>query len=614
MTMSSASTETASATENDPVPDADSAVDSVVDSVADSATDTATASAAELRRKGIRMWMNERARPYRPGLMLAVLLGVLQALVITAQAWVLAAIVDAVVINGEELAAQSQDFLIFAVLIVLRAGLGYGAQITAISAARKLKAGVRRQVLDKIRALGPAFLTGVESGALATTCLERVEALEGYVARFMPQSLLAVLAPLAMLLVVFPTDWVAGVIFLVTAPLIPMFMALVGMGADHVHKQQFDQLARMGAHFLDRVRGIATLKLFGAAKAEADKVSDISDQYRISTMQVLGIAFLSSAVMELFSSIAIAMIAIYVGFSLLGLLGLDVIAPTMQLSVGLFLLLLAPDYFMPMRKLATHYHDRAAALGAAEDIVALLEKAVPDQAGLQSPARPPPQSAIPDIRFENVSLCYGGFTALDRLNLTIKAGEAVALVGPSGAGKSSILNLILGFLPPDDGRVIWNGADLRALDLATVQAQTALVSQRSHAFFGTVRENIALPPPDASDAEIMRAADVAGAARFIRQLPQGLDTRLGERGVGLSGGQVQRLALARAFLKDAPLLLLDEPTSALDEENEQIILDAIARLRHGRTVIMATHSHSAAASMDRSLHLDHGRWLNEGAP
>jgi ATP-binding cassette, subfamily C, bacterial CydD len=403
---------------------------------------------------------------------------------------------------------------------------------------------------------------------------------------------------------------VSGVILTVAGPFVPLTMALIGMKAADESRRQFRTLARMSAYFLDRLQGLTTLRLFGRAEAEVDNIAQAADAFRDGTMRVLRIAFLSSASLEFFASVAVAVVATYVGLGLLGHIGWGT-APRLTLFSGLFVLLMAPDFFQPLRMLAAYYHDRMAAIGAAEGLAEMLD-APPEE--VAAGTAPMPAGAL-DIVFDDVSVAFegGARSAIQGVSLRIAPGDHIALTGMSGAGKSTLLSLLLGFRRPDSGRILINGTDLAAIDPEDLRRRIAWIGQAPVLFHGTLRDNIRLGRPDADDAAVDRAAAEARVTESAAALPQGLDTPIGERGHGLSGGQAQRIALARAFLKDAPLVLLDEPTASLDRDTEAEILESIRRLARSRTALVATHSPAAMAIASRRIVLDHGRVQVEAA-
>ncbi|WP_445678940.1 thiol reductant ABC exporter subunit CydD [Radicibacter daui] len=565
----------------------------------------ATAAMTAAERRHARNWLKQTGKPAQGWSRLAILAGFTQGLLVIAQCWLIAHLLHAIAIDHAGLPALARPFALLLVIFAGRAVMAWGYEAAGMRAALTVKTSLRDRLYGHLQALGPGLATRRHSGALATALIEQVEALEGYFARYQPQAMLAGLIPLACLVAVFPVDWVAGSILLFCAPLVPLFMALVGMKAADASQDQFRVLARMGGYFLDRLQGLTTLRLFGRAEAELGTIREISDEFRRRTMAVLRLAFLSSAVLEFFASLSIALVAVYVGFSLLGTIQLNIGQPRMVLSAGLFVLLLAPEFYLPLRRLAAHYHDRAAALAAAQELSALLDIPAPALTGIAP--LPAPQKI--SIEFSAVRVAYKGGRrpALEGLSFTVSPGETLALVGASGAGKSTALSLLMGFAEASSGTVTVNSVPLGELDIADLRRHTAWIGQRAHLFHGTIADNIRLGRPDADEAALRRAAADAHVLDFAADLPLGLDTPVGERGTGLSGGQIQRVALARAFLKNAPLLLMDEPTSGLDADSEALVLAAIRRLKAGRTVIIATHSPAVMAVCDRVLEIADGR-------
>jgi ATP-binding cassette subfamily C protein CydD len=462
-----------------------------------------------------------------------------------------------------------------------------------------------------ITRLGPAYVTGRNTGALASTVMEQVEGLHGFFAHYLPQMALAIMIPAAIVTFIFPISWAAGTLLMITAPLIPLFMVLVGMGAESVSQRNFQALSRMSAHFLDILQGLPTLKLFHKSHGEEKNVAQVSRDYRKRTMSVLRIAFISSAVLELFSAIAIALVAVYLGMTYLGHYSFGTWGLPLTLSGGFFILLLAPEFYLPLRDLGTHYHARAEAVGAAQEILKVLSLPVPDST--KKPVVFEPSGGV-ELCFEDVHLAYdeGRRPALNGISFTINAGEKLALVGESGAGKTTVLDLLLGFLQPDRGKITANGISAYYLDPESRLRYISWIGQDPSLFYGSIRDNIRLGRPDASDADVVEAAQSARVLDFTQTLSQGLDTVVGERGYGLSRGQAQRIALARAFLKKAPVLLLDEPTAGLDVENEFLVLEALDKLSAGRTVLIVTHRMADVEKADRILVVSGGRIVEQG--
>jgi ATP-binding cassette subfamily C protein CydD len=539
--------------------------------------------------------------------MLAVVAGLLSGFVLVLQADQLSRIIAAVVVEGATLGAVEGALWVLLLALVLRAVLAFLRDWAGQQASIRVRSGLRAELLAKLERLGPAWCQGQRAGDVSTLLLEQVEALDGFVARYLPQMALAVGLPLIIIAFVLPQNWAVALIFLFSAPLIPLFMALVGMKAADANRRNFQALANLGAYFLDVVQGLSTLRLFQRSRGEAQRIHRVSEEFRLRTMQVLRLAFLSSAVLEFFASVSIAVTAVYLGFSFLGELDFGYWDTPVTLQQGLFLLLLAPEFYLPLRELGTHYHARQEAVGAADRLIDLLNEV--ERAPLGGTASLPDAQAGVALALRQVSLTWPGRhdALLDGLDLSVAAGEHVAIMGPSGAGKSTLMNLLLGFQAPDSGEVTANGVPVAQLDPQCWLGAVAWVSQQTTLFPGTLRDNLMLAAPDASADALWQACRDAHADTFIAALPQGLDTRIEEGGAGLSGGQIQRIALARAFLKDAPVLLLDEPTANLDRDSERLVVAALGVLSRGRTVVTLTHRHDTAQGADRVLRLEQGR-------
>lgn len=533
----------------------------------------------------------------------SVVLAVAGGVLMIAQAWLIARSVDAVVFDDAILAEVAPWLWTVLVLLAGRALLAWAVEQTAFRASAQVRVVLRDTLLRRLQAAGPARLTGARSGELATALSDGIEALDAYYARYLPATLLMALLPLAILVVVVPADWLSALILLLTAPLIPLFMILIGRGAERLNQRQWRTLARLSAHFLDVIQGLATLKVFNASRRETANIARASDDYRASTMAVLRVAFLSSLALEFFATVSIAVVAVSIGFRLLW--------GEMDFLYGFFVLLLAPEFYLPLRNMGTHYHARMEAIGAAERLLDIPAAPAPPA---PSALRAAPSPARVPIHFEKVLVEYpGGIRALDGIDLVIAPGERVAIVGPSGAGKSTLFNLLLGFLQPSAGRLVIGDTPLSQVDPAAWRAQIAWVAQRPHLFATSVANNILLAREDASDAQIEDAARRAHAVDFITMLPGGFATPIGDGGVGLSGGQAQRIALARAFLRDAALLLLDEPTAHLDADSERGVQQAIDDLAEGRSVLTIAHRLDSVRRADRIIVLDRGRIVGQGS-
>lgn len=565
------------------------------------------------RQKTATAWLARNGRVCNQYTIAASACGIANGFLIIFQCTILALVVHRVAIERATLETLLPWLGAFCLVAAGRALAVYGWEVFGFRAARTVEKHVRAALMRAIVAQGPAFLQGRDSGAVASTALEQIGALEGYYARYAPQSVVACVVPLVMIMVAFAVNWVAGLIFVLTIPLIPVFMILIGKTAATESRRQFQALSWMSGYFLDRLRGLTTLNLFDRAYGELENIEQVSDEYRHRTMRVLRRAFLSSTTIELFSMAAIALVAIYIGFGYLGYITFGP-AKSATLFQGLLVLLLAPEIFQPVRQFALFYHDRAAAIGAAEDIVPILKADESRKARATARVETPDFGGRPPrVRFRDVGLSFpDGRRALDRVSFDVRPGECVALVGPSGAGKSSVVNLLLGFAAPTSGEVRIGDYDPAHLGTQTLNRLSAWVSQRPYIFHGSIAENILLADPSADADRLKAAAEAAYVLEFANELPDGLNTKIGERGFGLSGGQLQRLALARAFLKDAPLVFLDEPTAHLDRDAARTVISTIGWLRSGRTVILCTHDEELARLADRSLIMDRGRILTGG--
>lgn len=551
-------------------------------------------------------WLRTRCRAARRLLSLVVAAGLVNGVAVIAQAWLLSVIVGGVAVDGLTRAAVMEPMLLLLPVFAVRAAASWVSEAAGQAAASRVIRDIRDRLVAHMAALGPGFVGGRHTGGLASVALEQTAALEGFVARYRPQMTLAAAVPAVIWLAVLWVSWPAALILLVTAPLIPLFMALMGMRAGALHRRHFAELERMSGHFLDRLSGLATLRLFGAAEREAVAIGTVAERFRRTTMAVLRVAFLTTAVLELFAALAVAGVAVYVGLSLLELIrsGID---GGMTLQKGLFMLLLAPEFFLPLRQLGQHYHDRAAAVGAGDAILGILDLPVPACAEDDAAGPGAPEAAPPAILLDAVDLAYeeGERPALHAVSLAVAPGERVALVGDSGAGKSTVLALVLGLVAADGGAVRVDG---RPPDAAMHRGgRIAWLGQRPALFHGTVAENIRLGRPDADDAAVDAAMRLAGVDRFVGDLPDGLATVVGATGFGLSGGQARRVALARAILTDARLVLLDEPTASLDRDTAAAILERLGPWLAGRTTLLATHDPAVAAICDRQVTLRAGR-------
>ncbi|WP_327002174.1 thiol reductant ABC exporter subunit CydD [Dactylosporangium sp. NBC_01737] len=525
------------------------------------------------------------ARATRTYLALSVVLGVALAALVVAQATLLADGITAVYLHGADVHRIAPTLAWLAAVVALRAAVAWAQEVAAARSSAAVKQQLRSRLLTHVAALGPG--AAGDSGAIATLATRGLDALDAYFARYLPQLVLAALVPVIVLARIAPADLVAAGTIAITLPLIPVFMALVGLHTETANRRQFRLLARLSHHFLDVVAGLPTLRVFGRAKRQAGIIARISAEQRTTTMRTLRVAFLSSLVLELLATLSVALVAVGIGLRLVdGSLGL---------ATALLVLILAPEAYLPLRQVGANYHASAEGLAAATEVFDLLE----------TPPRPRGTAPAPagTVRFNDVAVLHDGRSeaSLPPFSASIAPGELVALTGPSGCGKSTALAVLLGFAAPTGGSVTVGGQDLSAVDPSAWRRRVAWLPQRPWLSPGTIADNIRLGAPGATDDALRRAAEQAGALGFIDALPDGLSTRLGDDGAGLSAGQRQRIALARVFLRDAPLVLLDEPTANLDAETETGILAAIRAHSAGRTVVMAAHRPALVALADRAI-------------
>ncbi|UUU32666.1 thiol reductant ABC exporter subunit CydD [Streptomyces sp. CA-210063] len=531
------------------------------------------------------------ARATRLFLVAVVGLGMVGAALVIAQAMLIAEVAVGAFQHGMPVVELRTPLLLLAVVALGRALVSWLTELAAHRASAAVKSELRGRLLERAAALGPGRLSGQRTGSLVALATRGVDALDDYFSRYLPQLGLAVVVPVAVLARIVTEDWVSAAIIVGTLPLIPVFMVLIGWATRSQMDRQWRLLAQLSGHFLDVVAGLPTLKVFGRAKAQAESIKRITGEYRQATMRTLRIAFLSSFALELLATISVALVAVTIGMRL--------VHGEMDLYIGLVILVLAPEAYLPVRQVGAQFHAAAEGLAAAEEIFAVLETPVPASGTV---AVPP----AGDIRFEGVTVRYPGrsYDAVSDVSFTVASGETVALVGPSGVGKSTLLSVLLGFTEAMAGGVRVGGADLASLDMAAWRSRIAWVPQRPHLYAGSIAENVRLARPDADDAAVRRALTDAGALEFVDALPAGAETVLGEDGAGLSAGQRQRLALARAFLADRPVLLLDEPTASLDGETEAEVVEAVRRLAVGRTVLLVVHRPALLGVADRVVRLE----------
>ncbi len=556
------------------------------------------------QRKVRQQWLDELGASARGRQRLAAAAISLSGMLLVGQAAAIAWLVQRVLVERAPLMDQLAVLAALGVILLLRTALGSLVQAAAGDVADAARLALRERAYAGLLGRGPLWLRQQRSGELGEVMLTHADAIENYYAGFQPVRVEVVVVPLVIAMAVAWVDWVVALIFVATAPLVPFFMMLVGWGAEAAGRAQLGELARMSGHFADRIKGLGLLRLYGRGEAELEGVASAADGVRERTMKVLRIAFLSSTVLEFFASVSVAMVALYLGLSYLGMMSLHAQVPT--LGAGLFCLLLAPEFYAPLRRLAAHYHDRANALAAAAEVERLLgglPSALPVHA-VAVPSLPavPLQPQVPPLVARGLVLRPVGAShdVLRGLDLKLEPNQRLAVVGPSGSGKSTLLEALAGWLPPREGSIVRRPG-----------LEVGYAGQRPYLFHGSILDNLRLADPTASAASVQAAAEAAQVMRFAAQLPQGLDTVIGERGFGLSGGEARRIGLARLLLRNPDILLLDEPTAFLDPHTEAALLESLAVFARDRIVVVATHGEMVMGWADRCLVLPEGR-LHDG--
>lgn len=546
--------------------------------------------------------------------MLTISSGVLTGLLVIFQAYELSGIINDVHLAGKDLAAVMPRLWRLLAIILIRVGTGFAGDLFAAALAVQVKQRLRQLLLRKWIDLGPAYSSGEQSGELATAAFEGIEALDAYFSQYLPQLVLAALIPLAVLFFVFPLDLVSGLVLLFTAPLIPLFMILIGKAAEALTRRQWLALSRMSAFFLDTLKGLATLKALNRSLEQGEKIAAVSEQYRRATMAVLRVTFLSALALELAATLSTAVVAVQIGLRLL--------YGWLDFREAFFVLVIAPEFYLPLRMLGMRFHAGMSGSAAARRIFEILDQPAVIR---ETFAADQQKTALQENRlfeppfilaFEKVGFTYPGrnLAALDEVDFQIYAGQKVALVGSSGAGKSTLAQLVLRFIRPTQGQITLNGGSIESFGEEAWRGQIAWLPQRPYLFNDTISANLRIGKDDASEDELRGAARQALLDDFIRCLPDGYQTCIGEGGARLSDGEAQRLALGRAFLKDAPFLILDEPTVHLDPRSEALFQEAFRRLAVGKTVLLIAHRLHTVMDADHILILDHGRVIEQGHP
>ena len=558
----------------------------------------------KLRQKYLQKWLRAQQEPIKKLMRANIVLATLSALILVAQTYFLATLLDKLIMQNVPRDELIPYFLGLIIGFGMRAIILWTREKIGFQSGQLLRNHIRQKILDKIHLVGPATINQKPAGSWASIMLEQVENLHNFYARFLPQQSLSAIVPVVILIAVFPLNWAAGLILMITAPLVPLFMIIVGIAAADNSQKNMDTLSRLSAQFLDRLRGLETLRLFNRTTEQTEHIENATEDFRETTMDVLKLAFLSSAVLEFFTSISIALMAVYFGFSYLGQIEFGSYNAPLTLFTGFFCLILAPEFYQPLRDLGAYYHDRAAGIGAADAIVDFLES---DYLTVHQNEKTISLESAVEISAENLVVLSTQGSALTKpLNFQIPANHNVALVGQSGAGKTSLMNVILGFLPYE-GSLKINGQELRESNLADWRKHIAWVGQNPLLLQGTIKENLLLGNVQANDEEINQALMRSQAKEFTDKL--GLHHEIKDGGLGVSVGQAQRLAIARALLRKGDLLLLDEPTASLDAQSENLILQA---LNEDQTTLMITHRIEDLKQCDQIFVMQRGEIVQQG--
>lgn len=539
----------------------------------------------------------------KPELIVTILSGTIAGLLTIAQAWVLSSAINDVFLSRVPLKQVVNELLLFVVFSLVRAAAHWLSRERGGVLAGIIKIKIRNMLTRHLDALGPLYTYGEKSGELTNTMYGGVEALDAYFSAYIPQLFFSAIIPVSVLIVVFPFDLLTGFVFLVTAPIIPVFMILIGQQAKSMTEKQWKSLSRMSAHFLDALQGLTTLKIFGRSKEESKEIFRVSDQFRQKTMGVLKIAFLSALVLEMAATISTAVVAVEIGLRLM--------YAKMAFQPALFILILAPEFYQPMRQLGAKFHAGMDGVTAAARIYEILETPVPQ---FEKQTTISGFSLQDLLVFKDISFSYpqAQSSAVKNISFQIEPQSKVALVGKSGSGKSTIAALLLRFARAQQGTILVGTKDLQTIPEEKWLQNISWLPQKPYLFHRTIAENILIAKPQASREEIIEAARQAHLHALVQDLPDGYDTIVGEEGSRFSGGQAQRIALARAFLRQAPLLILDEPTSNLDPRLDAEIQQSINRLCKGKTVLLIAHRLSSVTDADQIIFLEQGKIIESG--
>lgn len=550
-------------------------------------------------------WLAARLKGSRPALLFTLVSNLLSAAIVIVQASLTSTIIANVFLEDSPLSVESHRLALLLGCLLLRAIITFTGEVSAQAIARRIKSSLRLELFDHLFQLGPAVTQNEKTAGLTTTALAGVDSLEGWYSQFLPQLILSALIPLGVLLFVFPHDLISGLVLLVTAPLLPLFMILIGRASERLTTKRWAALGRLSHFFLDTLQGLTTIKLFGQGQAWAGKLAETNERYRSATMNVLRLTFLSALALELLATLSTAVVAVEIGLRLL--------YGRLEYQPALMILLLAPEFYLPLRQLALRFHASRNGLSAAARILEILQLQTPYSVNQATDL-----STLPDgpIKFNSITVHYPerDRPALESVSFEIDRGERVAIIGETGAGKSTLFNLLLGFIQPSAGQFLVGETNFQCIPLETWRNHIAWVPQKTTLFNTSLGENLRLGNPTASPQQLAEACRKAGLSSVLADLPNGLDTPIGEGGLRLSGGQAQRLALARAFLKPAELFLLDEAATALDPEAAWELAQVIHAIPDGKTILAITHQRSGLSAFERVLVFSGGKLVADQSP
>ncbi|NNM59236.1 MAG: thiol reductant ABC exporter subunit CydD [Legionellales bacterium] len=555
---------------------------------------------------GVR-FLKSQGHPAKGWIRLKVLFSLLNTVFFIIQAYYLASIAEIIYLQQHAFSTITPFILVILLCISIRSFLTYWKERMGIHAADTVKTALRKNCFDHILEQGSAINQHYKTAELSTIIVDQIETTTDFYANYLPQMLLVALIPLILLAVIYPFNWLAATLLLITAPLIPLFMALIGWGAKAANERNFKALARLGNQFLDSLQGMAILKLYNQTAQKTTELEQSAKTFRVKTMEVLRIAFLSSAVLEFFSAISIALLATYLGLSFLGHLNIGYYGHQPTLKIALFILLLAPEFYLPLRQLGTFYHAKQQALSVAENIMQLLsikQQQATNMLRLK-------EETFERLEFHQVSLRYpkNDYNSLENINLILTAGQHIAILGDSGAGKTTFLNLVLGLIQPTVGYISINDYKMTEIEPSTWQSQLSWLGQQPQLFPGTLANNLRLANPHATDTELLEACHLAQLDELILTEARGLNLLIGENNAGLSGGEAQRVALARMYLKPAPIMILDEPTANLDDRNTELLHHSLQQMMKSKTVLISTHKKETARLAKRVIVIREGRMI-----